>query len=249
MFFFNPYDHGAMGILVGYYGASKCFWRDGYGGYIPNTIGRLASEQYFEITKGLDGRLVVHSHYHNGWHHPIPYKVTGFDDELRIDITIFPGSMRLGDIIFLMSDAGVLTQIPELVYDGFDARISSHTARESFFINYTEREGSMFWDWLINPDNAWRLNIINPYPEVVTNAIAREITNELWDEWGLQAFTYGGDVLFVGKINSISQIPEFKQDEFYFELEVLDDFEAQYIMYHERATSALWKLFIQYLLI
>ena len=73
--------------------------------------------------------------------------------------------------------------------------------------------------------------------------LVREITNDIWEKWGIQAFEWGGDITLIGKHGTISQIPEFHEDEFHFELEVTYDFEVQYIVYHERADSMLLQLF------
>jgi len=94
----------------------------------------------------------------------------------------------------------------------------------------------------MNPDNAWRLTVHNPNPEIVEDVPMREITNGIWGRWGMQALELGGDVTLAGRHGAISQIPELHEDELYFDLETTDEFELQYIMYHEREDSRLWQL-------
>jgi hypothetical protein len=70
----------------------------------------------------------------------------------------------------------------------------------------------------------------------------REVTHDLWENRGLQAFEWGGDVTLIGREGALSQIPEYHSDAFYFNLSIFGEFEMQYIMYHEREGSALWHL-------
>ena len=53
--------------------------------------------------------------------------------------------------------------------------------------------------------------------ELELAVLVREITTDLlWDRCQIQAFEWGGDVIFVGRSGTISQIPEFRNDELYF---------------------------------
>jgi len=82
-----------------------------------------------------------------------------------------------------------------------------------------------------------------------------DITADQWDDWRIQVFRFGGDITLLGGRGTLTQIPEFHEDEFYFLLRtdealVLEDgtptasreFELQYIMRHEISGSALCRL-------
>jgi len=86
-------------------------------------------------------------------------------------------------------------------------------------------------------------------------SLVSDITTSQWDIWGIQIFVFGGDVTLIGGRGTLTQIPEFHDDTFYFPLATDADlihsggisfasreFEMQYIMYHELPESNLWRL-------
>jgi hypothetical protein len=115
---------------------------------------------------------------------------------------------------------------------------------------------TMMWDCFEDEEDYLRPNIwgrnsdlgyfpITEEPDgrlVVRRGAVREITHDLWENWGLQAFEWGGDVTFIGREGALSQIPEHYGDALYFNLSIFGEFEMQYIMYHERENAALWQL-------
>jgi len=232
-----------MGLFLAYHGASDEYWCNADGGYEANISPLVGSgsEQAFEITADSDWRITINHRYHDGWPGLISDNPNTSDDEMVIDISVLADNA-----VGLESNVGVLSQMPEVRTDGLCSRIIGwgHD-RESAFLNYHEREGSELWAWLMNSDNAHLLNVHNPHPEIITYAPIREITGDLRENRRIQAFVFGGDVTFISRRGSISQLPAFYKDEFYFALDTTDNFEVQYVMYHERESSHLWELLMQ----
>ena len=84
-----------------------------------------------------------------------------------------------------------------------------------------------------------------------------ELTTTQWEEWGIQIFFFGGDITIIGKYGTLTSIPEFHEDDFYFPFIFGDsftspgsswrlnyEFEMQYIMHHEIADSVLIQLLL-----
>jgi len=69
--------------------------------------------------------------------------------------------------------------------------------------------------------------------------IIREITENLWEDFRIQAFVYGGDITLVSPRGILSQIPELHEDNFHFDISASPDFDIQYILYHEISYSSL----------
>lgn len=174
----------------------------------------------YGITTSSDGQIVIHPNKHDGWPSPISDDAYPPDENLRIDVFI-----QSGNWVGIGSNVGVLSQIPELREYDF-LRVNN---RESAYVSYHEREASILWEWLMNPENTWRLVIHNPEPEMLSEVPLQEITNGLWEKWGIQAFVYGGDVTLIGRHGTISQLPEFNEAEHHFALDITGEFELQYI--------------------
>jgi hypothetical protein len=236
---FEWYEVGAIGNLITFYGSEgHCLSEDT--SYHPNTGGYGSERSPFRITDSLDGRIVINPHSHDGWPGSIIDSTDIMNENWEIEVFVEPGNG-----VLLISDIGVLSQMPEVIADGFRVNTSTRIyGMEFVLINYHERAGSLLWQWLMTLDNTWKFSVCNPLPEIIENDIVpvREITNNLWEMWGIQAFEYGGDVTLIGRLGALSQIPEFNEDEHYFSLETTGEFELLYIMYHEREGSGLWQL-------
>jgi len=80
-----------------------------------------------------------------------------------------------------------------------------------------------------------------------------DLTTHQWEEWGVQILSFAGDKILLGGRGSLTSIPEFHEDNFYFPLETDEryvyphdgarrEFEMQYIISHEMSESALLQL-------
>ena len=78
----------------------------------------------------------------------------------------------------------------------------------------------------------------------------RELTTTQWDDWGIQIFTYGGDVLLIGERSAFLQMPGLEEDGFRPDLWIynLHDMRPMtlYFFYHELPGSRLWRLLMGY---
>lgn len=230
--------NGRVGSLVTFYGYSTCIIPYCEVCLRPNIYGSGSENGLFSIIEDVDGRLTIQPKYHDGW----PGLISNTTDMLEED-SIIEVFMSDGNFVDLMSNTGILSRMPEVQEDGFRVWPSMiYDSRESMSIHYHERAESTLWEWLMNPDNAYRIFVHNPYPEILMAVPVREITNGMWERWRIQAFILAGDVTLVGRHGTISQIPEFHEDEFYFNLVTDGNFEMQYIMHHEQESSQLWQL-------
>jgi len=243
-YFPNFRQDGVVGEFVVYY----AFYRNEEEYLRPNTFGRGSERGSHHITRDSDGRLTIQPHGHDGW--PGFVVDNTIDDYYQIQVTV-----HAGNFVALESDVGVLSQVPEVQADGF--RLFMIGGRERVDIQYHERSTSELWQWLMDAENAGQLFISNPEPKVWPIPV-REITNNMWSKWGIQAFVYGGDVTLIGGPGTLTEIPEFHEDTFYFPLATDADlmfedgtsfasfeYEMQYIMHHELPNSRLWQLLSQ----
>jgi hypothetical protein len=233
---FEWYEEGGIGKLITFY--EPCY--DDEEAYLRPKIGRASESTPFDITECSDGRLIIHPLSHNGWPGSIAENSDAIDDNVKIEVFI-----SSSNDVTLRSNIGVLSQIPEVQAHGFYVDRVIGIRPEHLTIRYHEREVSTLWQWLMNPYNAWQLHVHEPTPTILIDVPVWEITNNLWELWGIQAFEYGGDVTFISRRGVLSQIPEFNEDEYYFNLETTDKFELLYIMHHEREDSSLWQLFME----
>ena len=106
--------------------------------------------------------------------------------------------------------------------------------------------GSEWYSYPITFSSTGRM-IINTYGSLLYSIgeqdhIIKEITGDLWDKFGIQAFVYGGDITLVSQRGILSQIVELYEDNFYFGLIEDSGFELQYILYQEIPESNLLRL-------
>ncbi|MCL2358058.1 MAG: hypothetical protein FWC70_13050 [Defluviitaleaceae bacterium] len=209
----------------------------------PNTGGTGSDHLSFRITEDDSGRLLIHPFGHDGWPGVVVDNAEKADENLLI--TVF---VEIDNRVLLMSNTGVLSQMPEVLADGFYVRTRGRGEVNEFIsIEYHEREDSVFWAWLMHPDNAWQLNVRNRDSEIVADVTVAETTGDLWSEWSIQSFEWGGDTTLVSRRGILSQIPELHDDILYFQLVTQGDFEMQYIMFHEREGSKLWQILGKYI--
>jgi hypothetical protein len=191
----------------------------------------------FHITISPDGRLVIHPQSHDGWPGSTVNNADSPNDDVVIEVFVADGNH-----VTLVSQKNVLSQLPEARENGVHVYGLSGREEEQTSIDYRDRDGSALWEWLMNPDNVQQLYIHNTTPEIILEVPAQDVTNDLWERWGIQAFLYCGDVTFISRRGIISELPEFNENEHYFNLVLSDDFELQYIMHHEREGSGLWQV-------
>jgi len=215
---------------------------EGEDGFLEaNRWGQGSMSANYNITSDMDGRLTIHNHGHDGWPTPLRYNTDDDIQHIEIEVTIHEGNR-----VSLRSQSGVLSQMPEPMEDGFTVTERTSTAqgstitREFVHIEYEERVDSSLWRWLMDKQNAWQLLVTNPEPYIRI----REITNDLWDKTGIQAFLYGGDVTLISREGVLSQLMDVYEDALYFNLITDNGFELLYIMYHEQPESALWQFLV-----
>ena len=202
-----------------------------------NSLGFGGYGDTFYMTIGIDGRLIIHPQSHDGWPSSTVNNADSPDGDMVIEVFVTDGNH-----VTLVSQKGVLSQISEARENGIRVYGLFGREEEQTSIAYRDRDESALWEWLMNPDNAQQLYIHNTAPEIILDVPAQDVTNDLWERWGIQAFLYCGDVTFISRRGIISELPEFNENEHYFNLILSDDFELQYIMHHEREGSGLWQV-------
>ena len=153
------------------------------------------------------------------------------------------------------------TSISELEATGY-----SYANKFTFYFGYWHDDGLLITNWHSEADTSparrgW-MSSDSYYPiralpdaRIVMEghgdrpSPVTDITTTQWEDWGIQVFRFAGDITLIGGRGSLTQIPEFNEDDFHFRLDTHEnysqtsrEFELQYIMRHEISDSALCRL-------
>jgi len=221
----------------------------------PATISEMNGALFFI---GLNPDNSVYFFDHTGWPGPVRNNVdsslymighsldfnsrnirdAGRDIDTAYRIAVIVG--RSGISVF--GHPAALENI-DIDFEGYDMIFATPSNAFQLRLPDEQKSDSEFWQWLTDESNAWRIAVQNPEPwHPLTDA-----TGDLWENWGIQAFVYGGDTTLISRRGILSQIPELHDDMLYFDLVTQGDFETQYIMFHEREESKLWQLLGEYI--
>ncbi|MCL1882516.1 MAG: hypothetical protein FWF81_02010 [Defluviitaleaceae bacterium] len=233
-------DGGTDGFVVNNWWPPHPPWPDDELFYAPATPSTVGSDLGHDVFIANDGRIMVRGS--SGWPGPLRNTTHDVDENVEIQVSIrWDHNGWPLDSIMLLSHPNVLSQIPEFWEDDFlhDLRVTSSV--ETQRILYCERKTSSLWQWLMNEENAWRITVLDPRP---FSDIFQDISGDLWSRYGIQIFSFAGDVTIISQQGVISQFPELQEDNLYFDLYFSGGFEMQYIMLHEQTESRLWQLLL-----
>ena len=236
--FSQPIEGGQAGSVINNWWPP--LWPSGEWFYEPARPYTISSDFGHQVFIADGGRVTVPGS--PGW--PGPLRDTAYEVDSGVEIRVaIRNTIRDDGTVTIISNPGVLTQLPEFLEDEFSSNLLVGGGRSELQdILYIERENSSLWQWLMNEENAWRITVQDPRPFA---DIFQDVSGDLWHRHGIQIFLYAGNATIMTRRGILSQMPELHEDNLYFNLYGSGDFEMQYIMLHEKPESMLWQRMIE----